>query len=299
MRDFDYEELARQLNIKGRRSGDQLVGRCPLHQDNSPSFSLNLKYGAWTCFSSCGTGNFEHLVMKILGGTILEAKDWILQSASLLPVSNPIKSTTEPLLDLRWLHRFNSIDRHVMPQWWFDRGLTWETADKWDVRYDDEDAKLVIPFYKYPFKMGIDKMLLGTITRNLKSGPKYKNSSGLPRSKCLFGLAQAHGPLILIVEGALDCIWLQQCGYFPVAALLGLDMTNEHIILLHGFGEICLAMDNDEPGIKAANKIENLLMNSGRPKSTITRLTLPEGRKDVSNCTVLELEQAFENRRSQ
>ena len=87
--DIDYFQLARELGITGRASNDQLVTRCPLHPDTKPSFSLNTRSGLWTCFAGCGTGNFESLVHKVLGGTRAEALDWLAQQRALLPVPNP------------------------------------------------------------------------------------------------------------------------------------------------------------------------------------------------------------------
>ncbi|MGQ0605300.1 MAG: CHC2 zinc finger domain-containing protein [Anaerolineales bacterium] len=40
-----------------RLSGDHLVGRCPFHDDQSPSFAVWLRTQTWQCFAaSCGVG---------------------------------------------------------------------------------------------------------------------------------------------------------------------------------------------------------------------------------------------------
>ena len=47
--------LPRYMDL--RRSGDCLVGRCPFHEDRSPSFAAYLKTQTWQCFAaSCGLG---------------------------------------------------------------------------------------------------------------------------------------------------------------------------------------------------------------------------------------------------
>ncbi len=49
------EILPRYLDLK--RSGECLVGRCPFHDDYSPSFAAYLKTQTWQCFAaSCGLG---------------------------------------------------------------------------------------------------------------------------------------------------------------------------------------------------------------------------------------------------
>ena len=39
----------------------QIIVRCPLHKDNSPSLSLNLQKCIWNCFAGCGSGSFIKL----------------------------------------------------------------------------------------------------------------------------------------------------------------------------------------------------------------------------------------------
>lgn len=46
------------LNSKG-------VGRCPFHDDQHPSFSVNIKENYWNCFSGCGGGSVIDFWMKL------------------------------------------------------------------------------------------------------------------------------------------------------------------------------------------------------------------------------------------
>ena len=281
---FNYEALASELGITGRKSGQQLIGLCPLHQDTRPSFSLNLQHGAWTCFAKCGAGGFPHLVMRIQEVTLSAAHDWMLQQSELMPVKNPEIALVQEEADMRWLHRFQSIGRNVLPQWWFDRGFTWDTANTWDIRYDEDAAQIIIPFYQCsPPKNWVDNLLRGTVTRNLKQGPKYQNSSGLPRSKYLYGLTHGSGDVIYLTEGPLDCLAFAQEG-MPSAAILGVRLSDEHIKILLGFSEICLALDNDGAGWEARDEIARRLLNSGRLTTQVTEFIYPEGMKDPGEC---------------
>lgn len=304
MAKFNYLELAKELGIMGRVSGGQFIGLCPLHKDTEPSFSMNIKGGMWTCFAGCGAGGFESLVCKIHSCNFQEAKDWMLLTSNLVLQDNPDKKAEDVPEDMRWLWRFNAIDNSVMPQWWFDRNLTWDTVNNWDIRYNEERSQIVIPFYNMnpPAKFKnqqIGLALMGTVTRNLKDGPKYVNSPNLPRSQYLFGLAQSQGPLILITEGPLDALRIaQEGGLPPVAALLGLQMSDDHIRLLHKFGEVCLALDNDSKGVEARERHKRRLYDIGRPMSQVSWLELPSHRKDVGECTGEELRQALQNRRN-
>jgi hypothetical protein len=46
-------------------SGPQVNICCPLHEDESPSFSMDLDRGLWTCYGGCGHGNFPQLRARI------------------------------------------------------------------------------------------------------------------------------------------------------------------------------------------------------------------------------------------
>lgn len=52
-----------------RRSGSGWLGRCPLHEDGSPSFSLRAYADGvgWTCFAGCGKGDALALVARMHG----------------------------------------------------------------------------------------------------------------------------------------------------------------------------------------------------------------------------------------
>jgi len=46
------------LNSKG-------IGKCPFHEDDNPSFSVNTKENYWNCFSGCGGGSVIDFWMKL------------------------------------------------------------------------------------------------------------------------------------------------------------------------------------------------------------------------------------------
>ncbi len=54
------------LDSKGR-------GRCPFHDDQHPSFSVNFDEGYWHCFAGCGGGSVIDFWMKLNNMTFVEA----------------------------------------------------------------------------------------------------------------------------------------------------------------------------------------------------------------------------------
>jgi hypothetical protein len=65
-----WEKVKRQISVEElvseyvdlSRSG---VGKCPFHDDNNPSFSVNVKENYWHCFSGCGGGSVIDFWMKM------------------------------------------------------------------------------------------------------------------------------------------------------------------------------------------------------------------------------------------
>jgi hypothetical protein len=72
-------EVARALGLKPKKAGKEYMASCPLHEDATPSLSLNPRKAVWHCFS-CGRGgdgialvmevrrvNFQNAVREITG----------------------------------------------------------------------------------------------------------------------------------------------------------------------------------------------------------------------------------------
>src|SRR5438445_13694799 len=72
---MDTRVILETLGIDIRRErGSEISCRCPLHDDRSPSFSINIDTGLWICYAGCGSGNLAQLVQRIKGGSIAEAR---------------------------------------------------------------------------------------------------------------------------------------------------------------------------------------------------------------------------------
>ena len=78
--DFVNYETEYRAIIKGAKpSGGNLVGRCPFHDDQKNSFSVNLKTGQWYCFSEDRGGNFIDFWAELNGVDTKEAYKQILE----------------------------------------------------------------------------------------------------------------------------------------------------------------------------------------------------------------------------
>ena len=61
-----FSQVTLQLFPEAKETkDDQLLVRCPFHDDKNPSLSVNVKSGLFNCFACPATGNFFDLYMKV------------------------------------------------------------------------------------------------------------------------------------------------------------------------------------------------------------------------------------------
>ena len=114
-------------------------------------------------------------------------------------------------------------------------------------------------------------------------GPKYVNSSDTPvfkKSRNLFSLnfaKKSEEKRLILAEGYMDVIAINQAGFENVVATLGTALTQEQARLMSQYAEeIIIAYDSDGAGQNATHKAINLLSEVGLR----TKIIKMEGAKD-------------------
>lgn len=109
--------------------------------------------------------------------------------------------------------------------------------------------------------------------------PKYINSAEsqiFSKRKNLYGYPYATAAVmrkkqLIICEGYMDLIAIQEAGFADSAAVLGTALTKEHAeIIAADYSEVCLSLDSDEAGIHAAKQSAGVLVQYG------LRVTVPD-----------------------
>ncbi|MCM1228103.1 MAG: DNA primase [Clostridium sp.] len=113
--------------------------------------------------------------------------------------------------------------------------------------------------------------------------PKYLNTSDTPvfkKSRNLFSLNFAkNSPLkqLILAEGYMDVIAINQAGFENVVATLGTAITPEQARIMKSYAdEVIISYDSDGAGQKATQKAINLLSEAG----VATKIIKMEGAKD-------------------
>lgn len=114
-------------------------------------------------------------------------------------------------------------------------------------------------------------------------GPKYINSSDTPvfkKSRNLFSLnfaKRSEEKRLILAEGYMDVISINQAGFENVVATLGTALTQEQARIMSQYAEeIIISYDSDGAGQNAAHKAINLLSDVG----VRTKVIRMEGAKD-------------------
>ena len=115
------------------------------------------------------------------------------------------------------------------------------------------------------------------------TGPKYLNSADTPvfkKSRNLFSMnfaKKSDEKRLILAEGYMDVISINQAGFENVVATLGTALTSEQARLMKQYAdEIIISYDSDGAGQAATHKAINLLSEAGAE----TRIIKMEGAKD-------------------
>lgn len=264
--------------------------KCPMHEDESPSFAIHMEDGGWICRGECGSNaDLAVLVERCTGEAATDVRHRLIHHMALSPEAleaalSPATEAPEDPEDYEGLF----YSRGVIPNYFLRRGFTVETAKRWGVGWHEEHRAVAIPV-----TVGGD--LQGLIYRTLDGIPaKYLYSKGFDKSASLFGLDMVEPEVeeVALVEGSLDCMWLDQCG-IPAIAQLGSSLSDQQAeIILRRFRRVVLAFDADPAGYKAGIRAAKMLA----PKIDLFRVRLPPGRKDVQECGPEEVRTTFSNK---
>lgn len=154
-------------------------------------------------------------------------------------------------------------------------------------RFTLSEHNLILPYRDiYGNIIGlVGRTLLSEENRKKKKLQKYKYTK-FNKSLHLFGLYQTKDVInqlnsVVVVEGQIDCMTCREYGVGNVVALGGCDMTKYQFQLLTRYTDnINLALDNDEEGQKAADK---LIKKYGR-LANIKKINIPGKFKDIDAC---------------
>lgn len=288
--------VQKNLQVKVR-AGHEWQCLCPYHEDNAPSFSVNVRKGVFVCYACGAKGNIKQLAQHlgvVQGSATLEehaagVKDKIREYMT--PV-------TQKIIAPEWLQTWRLGDDYR--SMWATRGIVDERVlNYFCLGYEPISHQLVIPVHK-PNANSV----VSYIRRNLgelNGRPKYLYQHEFKISQNLYGSWQvrAHSPVarirsVAITEGSIDTLSMWQVG-IPSVAILGSRVSSTQLSLLEQLDpiEYVIMTDHDTAGRKAAVEIATKLRRSGIIVSEPA--DWPSHAKDPADLTPDERVNAFNN----
>ena len=260
----------------GITRGDEYIIHCvnPKHSDAEPSTGVNLGTGYWHCWS-CGIGgDLLDLGKRVLGVPQREVRELLKPSTPEAVLANVQRRLARIALPARVRRKAPGIE---LPGPYDDgpldelkeRGFTENTLQQWGVRYvksqtlTGNDGEFTIAnCIAIPIRDAQGKLLAwcyratADSARWQRDSARYIYTPGFPISEVWFGLHQLAPRThhINVVEGALDTMWLHQCG-FPTLGLLGSHMGVRKIKWLQQFRSVTLFPDRDNAGASWVERV--------------------------------------------
>jgi hypothetical protein len=237
------------LTVK-RAIGPEAICLCPSHHDVSGKFSFNqnkLVGHCWVC--DFRVGSLDALAEYMTGrpadqDVVLEAQSYSLGEA----VQHLGKAKREVVLDANRVLEWRWKQLRPVPETLLAfRRLSAQMVAWFDVRFDPSRRCWAIPIHTPQGK------LMGWQERQKGGFSNYP--AGMKKSDTLFGLHRYDCDRLALVESPLDAVRLYQAGV-PAVASFGAEVSNKQIELLaRHCSEVYVALDNDEPGRKAQERV--------------------------------------------
>jgi DNA primase len=225
----------------------------PDHDTHKRHFQINTRQPYVHCFARCGiSGDYEQAVAMILGlKTANDKLDFKAARRIILKHTGAALKGSASAYERRGTRKSFDADSYVAQdekrlnagefQWlpknvraYLDsRGIDDASRGKWQLGYDEDSQRLVIPAYD---ARGAFRFL---IRRQLDGGGsfKYLYTRGALKTSILFGancldMEAVHADGLILVEGSLDVIRMHQLGFRNTAGILGTGISTKQVRLV-------------------------------------------------------------------
>jgi DNA primase len=283
------EEIGKFIVLK--KKGNSYWGICPFHMEKTPSFSVNDQKNFFYCFG-CGVGgDFFSFMQKYKNLSFKESIETLSQQMGIHIKQFVGESQENRILKLiEKAKDFYKLNISGAISYLYNRKIKAQSIEKFELGFAPESLSIkylinngfsmqeitasgICSLNKDRFRNRLIFPIKDRKGRTIAFGgrtlnndePKYLNSSEtevFKKSFNLFGqqFLEYKQPVI-VVEGFLDVIALQQIGISNVVATMGTNLSKENIYSLFKATEkVFLMFDGDESGLRAVEKnLENIL----------------------------------------
>jgi DNA primase len=278
--------LAKVLHYYGMlEGGSEFKIVCPFHEDVNASMLVNLNEGTWKCFGCEEFGDAFKFVKlmnpKLDDLHVCMEYNKILRSTKTKAVKIQRQAKQKPTdlhaLDIASDYYFGlkTIDWEWedVPEklYMLKRGFAEQTLNKCKAKLTYNIAyPIVFPMFDNGEFRG---WVCRTTNKRVEKVRKYLYNEGFSRRNTLVGNYK-NTEVVVLVEGYMDKLKMQQNGVRKVAAILGWKVTAEQIKKLknQGIKYVVSALDNDKCGKQGTEYLKKFFK--------VIRFQYPDGIKD-------------------
>ena len=269
------KDIVESYGVKLKKCGANYTGKCPLHNDTDPSFTVypTQRFHCFGCGKSGDVFRFVELIEKCF------FKESLFKLSRRVGLEIPTFSAEDKKRLEEEQAKQDKLERYInrckkdLTKTHIDklkaRGLDDETIKLYRIGYDKELKRLVISVFLYA-------QLIYWVSWSPNRKPKYRFPEG--SEKPLAGAEYLSQDNCLVVEGIFDWLSLIQAG-FPAVCSLGSKPSKHQLAQLKQADSLILMLDGDASGQEAAFNLADELF----PKARIA--TLPDG-KDPNSLAV-------------
>jgi len=312
-------EILDDLGIEYKDRYHSLTAPCPIHGSNRhDSWSWHIDRGIWKCFSrNCDVrynADIFGLVKALKSYSFVEAIQYVKRFVDLNISSEELKKIRDERQNREFVIKtkgtkakgivypencLSSLEYHGYLE--EERGFSREIVEEYHVGVGKSTGRYMSDRIVFPIR-NIDGGIIGFTGRTLYEDwkarriPKWLHSRDYDAKHNLFNIDRAKGPItllaeVIICEGPLDVLRLEDAGVRNSVAILGKTLYNEQMQILMNVQafKLKLALDNDAAGISgmhAAVKTASNFFN-------VDVVNLPEGRNDIGDLTTEEIRKVF------
>lgn len=262
----------------------------PNHDTDKLHFQVNVGDGLVHCFAHCGiSGTYHHAIKTIEGCDDRQARKILLGFAGrgkrkgrVVRQSGPTENSI-PAESLEY-------EKYILPvgmEYLEGRGISANSIARYGIGWCPETLRVVIPGRDL---RGQTRFLIKRGVRESQQ-PKYLYTEGFPKTSLLFGASEcAQGVVrsqgVIVVEGSIDTICVDQWGILPVVGQLGTGISEKQVEILSQLRpkRVYLFFDKDAAGVQSIQIAERRL----KRKYPVFIVRYPVGKGDPAECTRAE-----------
>lgn len=299
-----------EVQVRAGHNGDEAWACCPLHGESKPSFSVNMETGKWHCFGCHARGTtIDSLVAAVEDTSDPIQIRLVLDAAGTRSIGSirdalrmKLAERRQPVAeDKTSTDEWRRYSPTLLSGYLKERGYTAKSAREYQLGYDFEKKRLVIPVFEH----GVCRFVYTRATRK-QQVPKYKYPAEVEVSNYLFGLHKSpeayRNAVITLSEGALDAVWVRQNlhGVEP-CAIFGSSLSARQASKIAALSprDVVLLFDNDEAGVDATDLAIRQLTFAGVRSVSVALYPRGTSGYDPANLTAAELAGMISKRVSQ